>query len=128
MYLETLAEFSPEEILPIVPRKKNIFKVGNKNFVIKTCSLRLQVFKRSLKCVSCDLIGIVFKLQKQINKDETPHFNLYATRESENGIECVLMTQDHIRPRSKGGKDQLDNLQTMCFECNFKKGSNFLES
>lgn len=125
MHLETLADFSIEEVLPIIPRKRNIFKVGNRNYSVKTSSLRLQVFKRNLKCAGCDLIGSVFKLQKQVNKDEPPHFNLYAVKNNEGEIELILMTQDHIYPRSKGGKDNLDNLQTMCLECNSKKGSTF---
>ena len=35
------------------------------------------------------------------------------------------MTKDHIIPKSKGGKDILDNFQTMCFECNTKKGNKY---
>jgi 5-methylcytosine-specific restriction endonuclease McrA len=31
------------------------------------------------------------------------------------------MTIDHILPRSKGGKDTLENLQPMCSSCNAKK-------
>lgn len=126
MALETLAEFSPSEILPFVPRKKSNFKIGDQEFVVKTCSMRLQVFKKSLVCVGCGLVGSVLKLQRQPDRNERPHLNLYAKRENENGtVEWVLMTQDHIRPRSKGGKDRLDNLQTMCAECNVKKGSDF---
>lgn len=40
------------------------------------------------------------------------------------GHSCVLcgsdkdLTIDHIRPRSKGGTNALDNLQTMCRDCN----------
>lgn len=118
MALETLAEFSPEEILPIVPRKRHRFRVGDQDITVKTCSLRLQVFKKNLCCVSCGVVGSVFRLQKQSNRDETPHLNLYGLKDEE----WILMTQDHIFPRSKGGKDRLDNLCTMCEECNMKKG------
>ena len=35
----------------------------------------------------------------------------------------VLFTKDHILPKYWGGRDHLDNLQTMCGPCNFEKGS-----
>lgn len=46
------------------------------------------------------------------------HFNLYAVQ----GRRLVLMTKDHIVPRSKGGTDDLTNLQTLCTNCNNRKG------
>lgn len=125
MALETLAEFSPEEILSILPRKKHAFKINGQEFVVKTCSLRLKVFQRSLQCIACGILGCVFKLQKQANRNESPHLNLYGLKKTDVGDEWVLITKDHIRPRSKGGKDRLDNLQTMCIICNEKKGSTF---
>lgn len=121
MALETLAEFSPEEILPIVPRKKHRFRVGDQDIAVKTCSLRLQVFKQNLCCVSCGVAGSIFRLQRQPNRSEAPHLNLYGFKEEK----WVLMTQDHIKPRSRGGKDCLQNLQTMCTECNERKGSTY---
>jgi len=131
MALETLAEFSPAEILPLIPRKNSKLKITSQESIqeisVKTCSLRLQVFKRSLVCSSCGLTGVLFKLQRQVNKDERPHLNLYACRSKPDGeIEFILMTQDHIFPRSKGGKDDLNNLQTMCVECNLLKSDNVL--
>ena len=35
----------------------------------------------------------------------------------------VRLEVDHIIPISKGGKTVLDNLQTLCFECNRGKGA-----
>jgi hypothetical protein len=48
-----------------------------------------------------------------------PHFNLYAEREGE----LVQMTKDHKQPKSKGGADHIDNMQTMCCTCNELKGN-----
>ena len=46
------------------------------------------------------------------------HFNLYAEKDGES----ILMTKDHIIPRSKGGHNHISNLQTMCAICNKNKG------
>ena len=46
------------------------------------------------------------------------HLNLYATDESG---EEVLMTSDHIIPKSKGGSDDVSNRQCLCLRCNQKK-------
>ena len=48
------------------------------------------------------------------------HLNLYAIDQDGNEI---MMTKDHIIPVSKGGKDMLENYQTMCMKCNVAKGN-----
>jgi hypothetical protein len=35
----------------------------------------------------------------------------------------IVLNVDHIIPRSKGGTDSLDNLQTLCWECNIGKSN-----
>jgi 5-methylcytosine-specific restriction endonuclease McrA len=80
----------------------------------KICdSQRLKLFAKSHACVSCDRVGVVFKLEKHYN-DKSPHLNLYSQDD-------VLMTKDHIVSKAKGGKDHMSNYQTMCAECNHKK-------
>ena len=47
------------------------------------------------------------------------------------GYRCVgcgeedrsLLTLDHIKPKCKGGDNQVENLQTLCRDCNCRKGS-----
>lgn len=113
----SLAKFSCQEILPKIGVKSMVFTVSDQEFVVKLLSLRLLLFKRNTTCVSCGRKGSYFSLDLPINH-RRPHLNLY----SEDG---VLMTKDHIIPKSLGGPDKLDNLQTMCVECNSKKGANY---
>ncbi len=82
---------------------------------VKVSSLRLTTFKeKGVKCCSCNRIGSHFRLQRQF-KEPLFHLALW----SDDGIE---LTKDHIVPKSKGGYDHIDNMQTMCQECNGKKG------
>ena len=85
-------------------------------------SLRYATFyQKGTKCVCCGREGTYFKLdidRNGVNSETRRHFNLY----SDDG---VLMTKDHIRPKKLGGQDIIDNLQTMCEECNREKGSTY---
>jgi hypothetical protein len=53
------------------------------------------------------------------NESENYHLNLYAEKDNRE----ILFTKDHIIPKSRGGKNILANYQTMCVECNNKKGN-----
>ena len=96
--------------------------------LIPVTSVRYQTFYQSLRCVGCGLTGLYFAKERSAKwhkkkkifmaTTESWHFNLYAINHL--GKE-VLMTKDHIHPKSKGGLDELDNLQTMCKPCNGKK-------
>ncbi|OQX01521.1 MAG: hypothetical protein BWK80_59790 [Desulfobacteraceae bacterium IS3] len=59
-------------------------------------AIRWQVFQRDKwKCVSC----------------------------GRSAANDVILHVDHIVPRSKGGKDELDNYQTLCHICNIGKSN-----
>lgn len=87
-------------------------------FMVKPFSARYQVFyNKGIKCPDCGRKGAYFTLDADSNNGKNSlirHFNLY----SEDG---VLMTKDHIIPKSKGGKNILSNYQPMCTICNAKK-------
>lgn len=102
------------------PEKKKAMVIINGD-EIKGNSQRLQTFfTKGLKCVCCGIEGKYFGKEKCFNAARY-HLNLYALDESGNE---VLMTKDHIVPRSKGGTNDLSNYQTMCVKCNMAKGSN----
>ena len=38
-------------------------------------------------------------------------------------IDVVKLEIDHMQPHSRGGSDDLENLQTLCMQCNRGKGA-----
>ena len=113
-------KYSVDEVLQHV-KKRYGMKPQLKEFDgddIKMNSLRLRTFKeKGCVCTICGLEGTFF-LKVKNPGDNRWHFNLYGMKDGEK----VLITKDHIMPRSKGGKDCLSNMQTMCQHCNSAKG------
>lgn len=80
-------------------------------------------FAQNHQCVCCGVVGEAFLLELPLgSKKAVPHFNLYGHKDGE----WVQMTKDHIVPRSKGGRDNQENLQTMCSRCNEAKADHVL--
>jgi hypothetical protein len=119
-YITRLASYDASEILCFVgeDEERKTFVVGENSYAVKLNSTRLRLFKHSRQCVVCGLEGLKMVLEAPGNGDP-PHFNLYA---EENG-KPILMTKDHIIPRSKGGHDALSNLQVQCCICNGLKAN-----
>lgn len=112
--LITLGTFKPDEVFDFVPdstfkKIKSPFVVDGQYYEVKVSSDRLVCFKRNRKCVCCGLEGNKFLLQKS-ETQPTPHFNFYS--------DDILMTKDHITAISNGGRNHIDNYQTMCKICN----------
>jgi len=116
--IKTIATYPAEEILSNIS-KKAIFEVeiNNKKYTSKLNSLRLRTFQKSIRCICCGRKGTEMGLDLPSHTDK-PHFNLYCIE----GKKKILMTKDHIIPKSKGGRNHISNMQTMCCHCNTKKG------
>ena len=79
---------------------------------------RLRVFHfHGTRCAAPDCSKEGVYLIKAKNTDGGYHVDLYTE-------DFELMTIDHIIPKSKGGKNTIENLQPMCHTCNSKKADN----
>ena len=124
-----LAEYDVETILPLLGLRsaanfrhgnhgKELFTLPNgESYWVKVSTPRLECLKDNQTCVWCGRTGNVFALERGGN--ETPHLNLY--HRGNGGL--LMMTQDHILPLAWDGTSDIDNLQTMCAQCNKAKGT-----
>jgi len=104
------------------PEFKELTEYDFDGHMVKMTSQRYELFsKKGTVCSCCGVVGEYFGLEKNKGQEGNRyHFNLYGQKD---GVE-VLITKDHIIPKSKGGSNILDNYQVMCFDCNIEKGDN----
>ncbi len=120
---QVLGVFDIEEVLPHIAkddteRKKVVdFVAAGNTWGVNMGSDRMRCLQRSPRCECCGLEGIQFQLEQPL-RDKRPHFNLYGM---DTDGDLVMLTKDHIVPRSRGGGNHPSNLQTLCCVCNEKK-------
>lgn len=110
-----------EEVVKALRAREKFFYF--QDMKVPITSTRILTYSKGTTCVSCGKEGAYFAVEEYIPKDKglkkIAHFNLYT----ETGL---LMTSDHILPKSLGGSDSdLNNRQCMCAPCNNKKGNTF---
>lgn len=111
-----------KQIDPTSKGKQKKHKVDFDGDLIYMDSHRYWVFKhKGTVCVTCGLEGTHFA-KERAGDVESYHFNLYGIRDGKE----VMMTKDHIIPKSKGGIDHLDNYNPMCYDCNQEKGDKII--
>lgn len=82
--------------------------------------VHFNVYKKSLICPDCKLEPKFFALERDANSDQKYYnYMLYGMKDGKE----VLFNVDHIIPKSKGGGNDISNLQTMCYYCNVSKGN-----
>lgn len=80
---------------------------------------RLKAFaEKGLKCVHCPKEGKYLIAAKDVGGGI--HIDIYTK-------DFDLMTVDHIKPKSKGGTYDIENLDPMCATCNTKKSNKYEE-
>lgn len=108
-------------VTDILKKDSKIIMMPTGYTIQKTKTLKL-FCKKGTRCICCGLKGEIFKEWRE--KDKPYSFLcLYGIKKTENGPRHILMTADHIYPKSLGGHNGFYNLQTMCSECNNKKGN-----
>lgn len=116
--MNIVATYSVEAVFePLFKGEKHLRLEDGRQLKITSSRIRL-FFLKGVVCCRCGIEGSEFRLESHTT--EAPHLNLYAVRED--GTR-VLMTKDHIYPKSLGGPNHMDNYQTMCQPCNGKKGN-----
>lgn len=110
-------QFSLDDILVQIGKSNCSFEItGQRNPInVRMNDARMLLLGREQVCRCCGIKGDHFWLER--SGGWPPHFNLYAKVD---GCE-VLMTMDHIIPKSKGGNNAPDNLQLLCTICNGMK-------
>ena len=71
--------------------------------------------------VSCGLKATHFAIER-VQSDSYSGYSLSLYSKKPCGAE-EYFTKDHKIPKSAGGKNSIENYQTMCWTCNSKKGS-----
>jgi 5-methylcytosine-specific restriction endonuclease McrA len=117
--MERLKTFTIKEIFDWI--EQNPLRIYWELDGIRMNLKRAKIFhKKGMVCVRCGTTGEFFALEK--DKGGGIHLDLYGYSDEEE----VLITVDHIVPKSKGGVNEYINYQTMCKICNESKADDDL--
>ncbi|MEO5350760.1 MAG: HNH endonuclease [Magnetococcus sp. YQC-3] len=124
---QRIEKFKIDDILPIL---KNVAYSSKPRIIFKGVPVKISdpkyiIFKKNTNCYLCGIEGSFIALERKLDQPELPYiFNLYAVNKNN---EEILMTKDHIFPKSMGGRNDISNLETCCERCNNTKGSKIIK-
>jgi 5-methylcytosine-specific restriction endonuclease McrA len=102
-----------------------LFNLNNKNPAYKQNGIHIGTIK-VLACLDC----IYKKRYPDINSNSRNHKRRLKLLEKDphchfckKELDIYTSTLDHLLPKSKGGKNTVDNLVLSCYICNHKKGN-----
>ena len=119
MSIHLVESFSTDEMtkfLDLFTENKQI-KINGKHQVNRSNSIRL-FCRKGIECVRCHRIANSADLMIDSYSNT---YQLKFTHVDVTSNHKVAFTADHIIPKSLGGQNKLDNLQTMCSRCNSTK-------
>lgn len=120
--LQRKETLTTDEVMPLIvlPAEDGTMEPHLKDLkgdTINFAAPRLQVFAaHGLKCANCSAKGEYFGKEKYANVPFY-HLNLYAMK---NGRETQMLKDYQVLPE-KGGKDELANMKTICYDCYQKR-------
>lgn len=120
VFADTANAFFADAGLPIY---KN-YEIKGKTYRINIGNERYHVLNKQRQCACCGIHATrMFLAEFNENDQQGYNFRVFAETKN-NSVEdshLVLMTKDHIIPKSEGGSDTLENYQTLCCLCNHMK-------
>jgi len=121
-------KYGVREILDNLTEACSKDKINFDGTLVGLSKSKYRVFEKSHVCAKCGLEAQYFILEKHgmwmgkgnvYNISNEYRFHLMAVRGDGSEVE---FTQDHILPKTLGGINNLINYQTMCMDCNSRKG------
>lgn len=120
--IETLSVEQGLTLLSKVDKSIPQFSEDSKRIRINPDSRRIKMLiDGRMICADCGIKANHIYIERHVNDLLADYsFNVYGINAG--GLE-VLMTWDHVLPKSLQGSDHEANSQCMCSECNVKKGN-----
>ena len=118
-----LLEFDKlQDTLKLLVTAKPLGRALIQGYTIWTDTDRYEsLYVHGCKCAKCGLEASFAAIEKETSSKDKFHINVYGTRKSDG--KHIVLTKDHIYPRSMGGLDIMENYQTLCASCNCNKNN-----